>query len=156
MSDGITSVSISAAGRETVRFDSVDDLEAGLNAAFGHLREREGGSDFSTSDEGPKSEPARRAPGSQMTLPLFDGLFVDEYELALGGRVSLLADLPDDAALIRAARLGKVVDLVVSARVTARPHRWKQQKSGQPLVRSSIRLEVFGVRMLDRETGEVR
>lgn len=73
-------MSISAAGRETVRFDSVDDLEAGLNAAFGHLRERDGGSDFSTSDEGPKSEP-EALPWIPKAVDFFDGEFKESPEL---------------------------------------------------------------------------
>jgi hypothetical protein len=67
------------------------------------------------------SAPVASPTARQLTLPTFDGLTVDTWELAFSGKVALDQDFESDSAFIARCKLGQRVRITVEGTIVARP-----------------------------------
>lgn len=107
-------------------------------------------------------EAAREEFGSRKRPELFDasafavgstvdGKDIDEIQVSLSGSVKFPGDLAEAQDLFEALRLGKPVDITVTAYVATKAGAYKESKDGDPIVTGKVGLKVLGLGVLKPE-----
>lgn len=109
-------------------------------------------------------EPAERQIGRQMrggealfdtspytNAPAIDGHPLNEIAIAISGTVKYPADLEEAQALFEALRLGKPVNISVSAYVATKQGAYKEDKEGDSIVTGKVGLKLLSLALIAPE-----